>query len=80
MNLPVLTALNSVRAIRRLDHLMTVSAQKLDDGGAQFSVVIDDVDFVRETTRVSVRYTLEESAWQWTSPPLDPAPAEGAQS
>ena len=44
------------------------------------SVVIDDIDFLRETTRVSVRYTLEESAWQWTSTPLDPARAEGMQS
>lgn len=31
------------------------------------SVVIDDVDFVRETTRVSVRYTVDEATWQWTA-------------
>ena len=29
------------------------------------SVTIDEVDFVRETTRVSVRYTVEDSWWQW---------------
>ena len=68
-----------------MDHLMLDPADVLAELEARLavpilSVVIDDVDFVRETTRVSVRYTLEESAWQWTSPPLDPAPAEGAQS
>ena len=29
------------------------------------SVTIDEVDFVRETTRVSVRYVVEDSWWQW---------------
>ncbi len=29
------------------------------------SVTIDEVDFVRETTRVSVRYTVQDSWWQW---------------
>lgn len=29
------------------------------------SVTVDEVDFVRETTRVSVRYTIEDSWWQW---------------
>jgi hypothetical protein len=29
------------------------------------SVTIDEVDFVRETTRVAVRYTVEDSWWQW---------------
>lgn len=29
------------------------------------NVTIDEVDFVRETTRVSVRYTIEDSRWQW---------------
>lgn len=29
------------------------------------SVTVDEVDFVRETTRVSVRYTVEDSWWQW---------------
>ena len=29
------------------------------------SVTIDEIDFVRETTRVSVRYTVEDSWWQW---------------
>lgn len=30
------------------------------------SVTIDEVDFVRETTRVSVRYTVEDPFWQWS--------------
>jgi len=29
------------------------------------SVTIDEVDFVRETTRVSVRYSIEDTWWQW---------------
>jgi hypothetical protein len=29
------------------------------------SVTIDEVDFVRETTRVAVRYAVEDSWWQW---------------
>jgi hypothetical protein len=29
------------------------------------SVTIEEVDFVRETTRVSVRYSVEDSYWQW---------------
>jgi hypothetical protein len=28
-------------------------------------VVVDDVDFVRETTRVSVRYEIDDAWWQW---------------
>jgi hypothetical protein len=30
------------------------------------SVVVEDVDLVRETTRVSVRYTVEDPWWQWS--------------
>ncbi|MCW2830692.1 MAG: hypothetical protein JWP31_1384 [Aeromicrobium sp.] len=59
-----------------LDHLV------LDPGDAQrelderlgvpiLSVAIDEIDFVRETTRVSVRYTVDESTWQWTSQTSD---------
>ncbi len=65
-----------------MDHLVLDRADALVELGERLgvpiqSVVIDDIDFVRETTRVSVRYALEETAWQWTSTPLDPAPAEG---
>lgn len=68
-----------------MDHLVLDPADAFVELEGQLgvpilSVVIDDIDFVRETTRVSLRYTLEESAWQWTSPPLDPAPAEGVQA
>ncbi len=44
------------------------------------SVVIDDVDFVRETTRVMVRYTVDESTWQWTPQSPDHAAYSGADS
>lgn len=30
------------------------------------SVAIDEVDLVRETTRLSVRYTVDDSWWQWS--------------
>ncbi|MCW2839918.1 MAG: hypothetical protein JWR55_1401 [Aeromicrobium sp.] len=67
-----------------LDHLVLDPTEALVELEARLavpilSVVIDDLDFVRETTRVSVRYTLEESAWQWPTLPSDPTPAEGAQ-
>ena len=31
------------------------------------SVVIDDADFVRETTRIAVRYVVDESTWEWSA-------------
>ena len=34
-------------------------------GTEPVSVVVDDVDFVRETTRVSVRYEIDDAWWQW---------------
>jgi hypothetical protein len=54
-----------------LDHVV------LDPDEAQFelserlavpivAVIIDDIDFVRETTRVSVRYTVNDQVWQST--------------
>lgn len=30
------------------------------------SVVIDDADFVRETTRVAVKYVVDDSTWDWS--------------
>jgi hypothetical protein len=33
--------------------------------GEVLSVVVDDVDFVRDTTRVSVRQHVEDSWWSW---------------
>ena len=44
------------------------------------SVVIDDVDFVRETTRVSVRYIVDESTWEWTALTNDAQAISGADS
>ena len=44
------------------------------------SVVIEDVDFVRETTRVSVRYVVDESTWEWTALTNDAQAINGADS
>ena len=33
--------------------------------GRVMGFVIDDVDYVRETTRVSVRYELADGSWAW---------------
>ena len=44
------------------------------------SVVIEDVDFVRETTRVSVRYIVDESTWEWTALTNDAQAINGADS
>ena len=44
------------------------------------SVVIEDVDFVRETTRVSVRYIVDESTWEWTALTNDAQAISGADS
>ncbi len=49
------------------------------------SVTIDDVDFVRETTRVSVRYAVEDSWWSWadaqrSSDRIDAAESEAADA
>ena len=44
------------------------------------SVVIEDVDFVRETTRVSVRYVVDESTWEWTALTNDAQAISGADS
>ncbi|MBC7631700.1 DUF4956 domain-containing protein [Aeromicrobium sp.] len=68
-----------------LDHLVLdpASAQReLDDRLSVpiLSVVIDDIDFVRETTRVSVRYTVDEATWQWTSQLPEPVTTEAGQS
>ena len=30
------------------------------------SLSVDDVDFVRETTRVSVRYAVDDGWWSWS--------------
>jgi hypothetical protein len=34
--------------------------------GEVLSVVVDDVDFVRDTTRVSVRHHVDDSWWSWS--------------
>ena len=44
------------------------------------SVTIDEVDFVRETTRVSVRYTVEDSWWQWSDANSAVQRADAAES
>ncbi len=44
------------------------------------SVTIDEVDFVRETTRVSVRYTVEDPWWQWSDANADVQRADAVES
>lgn len=44
------------------------------------SVTIDDVDFVRETTRVSVRYTVEDPFWQWSDANAEVQRADAVES
>ena len=57
---------------------LTLDRLILDPAGAQnyladrlsvpiVSVVIDDADFVRETTRIAVRYVVDESTWEWSA-------------
>jgi hypothetical protein len=55
-----------------LDHLVLDPAEAHEELARRIaapilSVVIDDIDFVRETTRVAVRHTVDESTWQWTA-------------
>jgi hypothetical protein len=68
-----------------LDHLVLDPDQaqrELEDrlSATILNVVIDDVDFVRETTRVSVRYIVEDSTWEWTALTSDTATVSGADS
>jgi hypothetical protein len=43
-------------------------------------LTIDDVDYVRETTRVSVRYALDDSWWNWSDAQAASARADAAES
>ena len=68
-----------------LDHLVLDSEQvRVELEGRLsspiLSVVIEDVDFVRETTRVSVRYIVDESTWEWTALTNDAQTISGADS
>lgn len=51
------------RAVRDLDEARDEVRRRLDV--VPLSVVIEDVDLVRETSRVSVRYPIEDSSWSW---------------
>lgn len=44
------------------------------------SVVVDDVDFVRETTRISVRYPIDDTVWRWAPPVGESAYAQGVDA
>ncbi|MEO6470798.1 MAG: DUF4956 domain-containing protein [Aeromicrobium sp.] len=55
-----------------LDHLVLDPAEVRTELAERIAapivgVVIDEVDFVRETTRVSVRYAVDDSPWEWTA-------------
>jgi hypothetical protein len=59
-----------------LDRALTTPAEVAAEvtarlGAAPVSVSIEDVDYIRDTTRVAVRYTVEESqaAPPWAGPP-----------
>lgn len=51
------------RAFSDLDSVPAEVRRRL--GLTPLGVAIEDVDFVRETTRVSVRYTVDDAWWQW---------------
>lgn len=76
----------STRVMRlTLDHLVLDPADAQNELAGRLAapivaVVIDEVDFVRETTRVSVRYTADESPWEWASLNADAPPFTGAES
>lgn len=68
-----------------LDHLALDPVQIQDEltvrlAAPILNVVIDDVDFVRETTRVSVQYIVDESTWDWTALTNDAPAISGADS
>jgi hypothetical protein len=44
------------------------------------SVSVDDVDYVRETTRVSVRYAVDDGWWSWTDAQTASNRADAAES
>ena len=48
-------------------------------GVEPLSVVIDEVDFVRETTRVSVRHRVDDSWWTWSDAQAAAARADAAE-
>ena len=51
------------RAVTDAEEIRAELAERLSV--VPVSVLIEDVDFVRETTRVSVRHEIEDSWWQW---------------
>lgn len=64
-----------------LDHLVLNPADVAQELTGRLNVpilsaVIDDVDFVRETTRVAVRYPIDDAAWRWAPPVSESFAAE----
>jgi hypothetical protein len=51
------------RAVRNLDDALAEVRRRVEV--VPVSVVIEDVDLVRETSRVSVCYAVEDSSWSW---------------
>ena len=66
------------RAITDADEVRAEVAQRLSM--TPVGVVIEDVDFVRETTRVSVRHELDDGWWQWRTPRPPPRPTTVSRS
>ncbi|MEU9125289.1 DUF4956 domain-containing protein [Streptomyces sp. NPDC048506] len=65
-----------------LDRIYESPAEVRDDvtirlGQEPLAVVIDEIDYVRETTRVAVRYPVDEDAWTPEQPESPVARTEG---
>jgi hypothetical protein len=68
-----------------LDHVFTSAETATAAIRERLSVeplglTIDEVDYVRETTRVSVRYALDDSWWNWSDAQTASARADTAES
>jgi hypothetical protein len=62
------------RAVTDIEAIRAELSQRLQT--PSLSVAVEDVDFVRETTRVSVRYESEDTWWQWRDAAAADAAAE----
>lgn len=66
------------RAVRDLDDATAEVRRRVDV--VPLNVVIDDVDLVRETTRLSVRYAVEDTPWSWADGELRERELDAAMS
>ncbi|MBB6629763.1 DUF4956 domain-containing protein [Nocardioides sp. KIGAM211] len=66
------------RAVTDTDAAMALVRDRL--AVEPISLSVDDVDFVRETTRVSVRYAVDDGWWSWTDAQSASNRADAAES